>query len=132
MDVFAIFATRVAAALKSLYPDLPEDLLGRIVVEPPRDAGHGDLSTNAAMIVAKPLGKNPREVALTLAQHFAGDPDVTSVEPAGPGFLNFRLANAMWFDVLRAARRDGERKFIGTPDVSTASNPGSGTKRGPR
>jgi arginyl-tRNA synthetase len=108
MDVFAIFATRVTAALKSLYPDVPDDLLARVVVEPPRDPGHGDLSTNAAMVVAKPLGKNPREVAAALAAHFATDPDVVSVEPAGPGFLNFRIADQMWFEVLRAARKQGD------------------------
>jgi len=108
MDVFAIFADRVSAALASLYPDLPADLLSRVVVEPPRDASHGDLSSNAAMVVAKPLGKNPREVAMALAAHFADDPDVTSVEPAGPGFLNFRIADRLWFDVLRAARKQGD------------------------
>jgi arginyl-tRNA synthetase len=107
MDVFAIFATRVAAALKSLYPEVTDDLVTRVVVEPPRDPAHGDLSSNAAMVVAKPLGKNPREVALALAAHFAADPDVLSVEPAGPGFLNFRIADKLWFEVLRAARSQG-------------------------
>ena len=53
MDVFAIFATRVAAALKSLYPEVTDDLVTRVVVEPPRDPAHGDLSSNAAMVVAK-------------------------------------------------------------------------------
>jgi arginyl-tRNA synthetase len=107
MDVFAIFATRVAAALKSLYPEVTDDLVTRVVVEPPRDPAHGDLSSNAAMVVAKPLGKNPLEVALALAAHFAADPDVLSVEPAGPGFLNFRIADKLWFEVLRAARSQG-------------------------
>ena len=92
MDVFALFAARVSNALSVLYPEVGADLLARIVVEPPRDSAHGDLSTNAAMVVAKPLGKNPREVATTLAEHFGKDPDVTAVEVAGPGFINFRLA----------------------------------------
>jgi arginyl-tRNA synthetase len=107
MDVFALFATRVAAALKSLYPEASDDLIGRVAVEPPRDQGHGDLSTNAAMVVAKPLGKNPREVATALAEHFAKDPDVLSAEVAGPGFLNFRLADKLWFEVLRDVGREG-------------------------
>jgi arginyl-tRNA synthetase len=107
MDVFALFATRVAAALKSLYPEASDDLLGRIAVEPPRDQGHGDLSTNAAMVVAKPLGKNPRDVATALAAHFAKDPDVLSAEVAGPGFLNFRLADRLWFEVLRDVGKEG-------------------------
>src|SRR5690606_29735316 len=105
MDVFAIFADRVAITLKALYPDVSDEVLARIVVEPPRDPGHGDLSTSAAMVAAKPLGKNPREIATGLADRFTSDPDVSSVEPAGPGFLNFRLASKVWFDVLRAVRR---------------------------
>jgi len=107
MDIFALFSARVADALKSLYPDVSGELLARIVVEPPRDAGHGDLSTNAAMVVAKPLGKNPREVATALAGKFEGDADVTSVEVAGPGFLNFRLALPIWHKVLRAIAAEG-------------------------
>ncbi|MDB5622570.1 MAG: arginine--tRNA ligase, partial [Devosia sp.] len=102
MDVFALFAARVADALASLYPDLAPELLARIVVEPPRDPAHGDLSTNAAMIVAKPLGKNPRDVANALADHFRADADVNAVDVAGPGFINFRLAPAIWFKVLRS------------------------------
>jgi len=107
MDVFALFATRVTAALKSLYPEVTEEALSRLVVEPPRDPGHGDLSSNAAMVVAKPLGKSPREIATALAGHFSSDRDVTSVEVAGPGFLNFRIADPMWLDVLRAVGREG-------------------------
>lgn len=107
MDVFALFAARVSNALQVLYPDLPADLLARIVVEPPRDAAHGDLSTNAAMIVAKPLGKNPREVATALVEQFKQDSDVTSVELAGPGFINFRLATPIWHQVLRSIAQQG-------------------------
>jgi arginyl-tRNA synthetase len=107
MDVFAIFAGRVSAALQSLYPGLTEEALARLVVEPPRDAAHGDLSSNAAMVVAKPLGKNPREVATALAAAFQDDADVASVEVAGPGFLNFRLAAPIWFKVLRAVGEQG-------------------------
>ncbi|HTM76966.1 MAG TPA: arginine--tRNA ligase, partial [Devosia sp.] len=65
------------------------------------------LSTNAAMVVAKPLGKNPREVATALVEHFKHDADVTSVEVAGPGFINFRLANGIWHQVLRAVAAQG-------------------------
>jgi len=107
MNVFAIFQTRVADALKALYPSLAEDILSRIVVEPPRDASHGDLSTNAAMVVAKPLGKNPREVAAAIVEQFKADKDVTSVEVAGPGFINFRLDTPIWHDVLRSIATQG-------------------------
>jgi arginyl-tRNA synthetase len=107
MDVFALFAARVTSALQVLYPEVSADLLARVVVEPPRDAAHGDLSTNAAMVVAKPLGKNPREVATALVEHFKHDADVTSVEVAGPGFINFRLADAIWHQVLRSIAAQG-------------------------
>src|SRR5688572_30072372 len=107
MDVFAQYQSRVAAALTKLYPDLAEDLLAKIVVEPPRDPAHGDLSTNAAMVVGKPLGKNPREVATAIADAFKADPEITSAEVAGPGFLNFRLGDASWHAVIRSALERG-------------------------
>jgi arginyl-tRNA synthetase len=107
MDIFADFAARVAAALKTLYPEASAELIARAVVEPPRDPGHGDLSSNAAMVIAKPLGKNPREVAAALAEHFKPDPDVASVEVAGPGFLNFRLDEPVWHRVLKSVETLG-------------------------
>ena len=102
MDIFADFAARVAAALKALYPEASDELIARAVVEPPRDPGHGDLSSNAAMVVAKPLGRNPREIAVALAEHFKGAADVDSVEVAGPGFLNFGLDEPVWHRVLKS------------------------------
>ncbi|HVY50043.1 MAG TPA: arginine--tRNA ligase [Devosia sp.] len=102
MDIFADFAARVAVALRTLYPEASDDLVARAVAEPPRDPAHGDLSSNMAMVVAKPLGKNPREVASALAHHFEADPDVESVEVAGPGFLNFRLDAPVWHRVLKS------------------------------
>jgi arginyl-tRNA synthetase len=108
MNVFALFATRVADALTALYPEVSAEVLSRIVVEPPRDAGHGDLSSNAAMVAAKPLGKSPRDIASALADAFRGDADVASVEVAGPGFLNFRLATPIWHAVLASVATQGE------------------------
>lgn len=107
MNVFAIFSARIATALAALYPELDPALLARVTVEPPRDAAHGDLATNAAMVVAKPLGKNPREVASAIAAHFAADGDVASVEVAGPGFINFRLNAPIWHDVLKSIAAQG-------------------------
>ena len=107
MDIFADFAARVAAALETLYPEASAELIARAVVEPPRDPGHGDLSSNAAMVVAKPLGKSPREVAAALAEHFKADPDVATVEVAGPGFLNFRLDEPVWHRVLQSVETLG-------------------------
>src|SRR3569623_1283737 len=102
MDIFADFAARVAAALKTLYPEAAAELIARAVGEPPRDPGHGDLSSNAAMVIAKPLGKNPREIATALAEHYKSAPDVETVEVAGPGFLNFRLDEPAWHRVLKS------------------------------
>ncbi|MFD2649792.1 arginine--tRNA ligase [Devosia albogilva] len=107
MDVFALFSARIAEAMQQLFPDAGADLIARIVVEPPRDPAHGDLSTNAAMVVAKPLGRNPREVATALAERFRDDADVDAVEVAGPGFLNFRLAPAVWHRVLHSIAQLG-------------------------
>ncbi len=107
MDVFATFQSRVAEALRASFPEATDEVLARLVVEPPRDPGHGDLSSNAAMVAAKPLGKSPREIAAALAERFRGDPDVTSVEVAGPGFLNFRLADPVWHRLLRAVLAAG-------------------------
>lgn len=108
MDVFALFAARISTAMQALYPEISADLLARIVVEPPRDSAHGDLSTNAAMVTAKPLGKNPREVASALAERFKSDADVIGVEVAGPGFINFRLAAPVWHQVLRSIAELGD------------------------
>lgn len=120
MDIFALFTTRVTEALLADHPELGADLLSRVVVEPPRDPAHGDLSTNAAMVVAKPLGKNPRDVAAALVERFKTDADVTSVEVAGPGFINFRLATPILHQVLRAI---GEQK-----DAYGKSNLGKGER----
>jgi arginyl-tRNA synthetase len=77
-----------------------------VTVEPPRDAAHGDMATNAAMVLAKPAGIAPRAIAEGLAAHLARDPRVTAADVAGPGFLNLRLAPSLWQDVVRAALAD--------------------------
>src|SRR5690349_13509730 len=79
----------------------------RIVVEPPRDAAHGDMATNAAMVLAKDAGKKPRELAQAIADALASDELVQKVEVAGPGFINITLKPAAWVEALRAAIRAG-------------------------
>src|SRR5215471_7818154 len=79
----------------------------RIVVEPPRDAAHGDMATNAAMVLAKDAGKKPRELAQAIADGLAADALVQKVDVAGPGFINLTLKPAAWTDALRAAIRAG-------------------------
>src|SRR5262252_6517076 len=110
MNLFAHFHDVVAAEVLALAKAgaLPEGLdLSRIAVEPPRDPSHGDLATNAAMVLAKPAGLNPRALAEALVAEFAKLPDVTSAEIAGPGFINLRVAPSAWLDELRAIARLG-------------------------
>ncbi|MBD3787612.1 MAG: arginine--tRNA ligase [Sphingomonadales bacterium] len=75
--------------------------------EPPRDAAHGDMATNAAMVLAKPAGANPRAIAEALAAKLGADPRITAAEVAGPGFLNLRLAPESWDRVIVAALAAG-------------------------
>ncbi len=101
----AAFVAKVGAALDALerQGDLPAALpRGSVSVEPPRDPAHGDLSTNAAMVLAKPAGTNPRVLAEKLVAVLCADPLVTRGEIAGPGFINLRLADGGWRDELKA------------------------------
>jgi arginyl-tRNA synthetase len=81
----------------------------RITVEPPRDPAHGDMATNAAMVLAKDAGKKPRDLALAIAEKLRSDPLIDSVEVAGPGFINITLKPAAWIETLRTAMRLGPR-----------------------
>ena len=90
--------------------------LSRIVVEPPRDPTHGDMATNAAMVLAKEAGKKPRELADSIAANLRGDAKVASVDIAGPGFINLTLKPNVWVEELRlvlAAGSDYGRSEIG-------------------
>ncbi|WP_324261238.1 arginine--tRNA ligase [Altererythrobacter sp. H2] len=101
----AAFAAKVSAALDALEGEgvIPAGTPRQAVaVEPPRDPDHGDLSTNAAMVLAKPAGTNPRALAEKLAAQLAHDDDIVSAEIAGPGFINLRLADSVWTSELRA------------------------------
>ena len=79
-----------------------------VAVEPPRDASHGDLATNAAMVLAKPAGTNPRALAALIAPKIEAMPGVTSVEVAGPGFINIRLTEQAWRDELAGILAAGD------------------------
>ncbi len=99
MNIFADFTVRIIEAVKALdlkdRDGAPLDL-SRVAVEPPRDASHGDLATNAAMVLAKPAGQNPRALAERLVATLKEDADIASAEVAGPGFVNLRLTDAFW------------------------------------
>jgi arginyl-tRNA synthetase len=98
MNIFADFEQRIRERVEAVLNARGNEGadLSRIGVEPPRDASHGDLSTNAAMVLAKPLGAKPRELADAFADALRQDSDVETVEVAGPGFINLRLKSAYW------------------------------------
>jgi len=123
MNVFADFQSRVARLIEKRIAagELPRDLdLGRFVVEPPRDAAHGDLSTNAAMVYAreaKLAGSNPRALAAGLADDLAREPDVSRAEAGGPGFINIVLRPEVYEQVLKAVLTQGARFGAGAPSA---------------
>ncbi|HEX4556157.1 MAG TPA: arginine--tRNA ligase, partial [Xanthobacteraceae bacterium] len=79
----------------------------RVIVEPPRDPSHGDMATNAAMVLAKDAGRKPRELAQAISDALATDDLVQKVDVAGPGFINITLKPAAWTEALRTALRAG-------------------------
>ncbi|MBY5361110.1 arginine--tRNA ligase [Rhizobium leguminosarum] len=103
MNLFTDFEARIKTALEQidLVREKRSELdFGRITVEPPRDASHGDVATNAAMVLAKPLGTNPRALADVIIAKLKEDSDVADVSVAGPGFINIRLAVGYWQRLL--------------------------------
>ncbi len=115
MNIFAVMKSRIDAAIGGLMSagKLPAGLdLARVVVEPPRDPSHGDVATNAAMVLAKPAGMAPKAVAEMLVESLKGVEDVTGAAVAGPGFINIKLQDSVWrgalVDVLKAGRGYGD------------------------
>ena len=105
-NVFAEILKRVRAANEALIGAgvLPSGIdQSRVAVEPPRDAAHGDMATNAAMVLAKDAGRKPRDLAELIAEKLRADALIEKVEVAGPGFINLTLRPAAWMDALRAA-----------------------------
>ena len=112
MNLFAHFQTVVLGAIETLVAagKLPAGLdLSRLAVEPPRDATHGDVATNAAMVLAKPAGMNPRALADLLLPILLQNEDVSSAAAAGPGFINIKLKDSFWPRVLMAAMASKEQ-----------------------
>ena len=99
MNIFAAIDKRIIAALEALKADgkLPADLaLTGIEANPPRDPSHGDVASNAAMVLAKPARMKPRDIADALAAKLQADPEIAKVDVAGPGFLNLTFVPAFW------------------------------------
>ena len=117
-NIFATVLARVHAALDALSASgvLPALDAARVVVEPPRDAAHGDMATNAAMVLAKEAGKKPRELAELIAEKLRADDLIAKVDVAGPGFINLALKPPVWADALRSAIKAGSDYGRGKAD----------------
>ena len=117
-NIFATVLARVHAALDALSASgvLPVLDAARVVVEPPRDAAHGDMATNAAMVLAKEAGKKPRELADLIAEKLRTDDLIEKVDVAGPGFINLALKPPVWADALRSAIKAGSDYGRGKAD----------------
>ncbi|HEV8014949.1 MAG TPA: arginine--tRNA ligase [Stellaceae bacterium] len=116
--MFTHFRFVVVGEIEALVKagELPADLdLARVAVEPPRDPAHGDLSTNAAMVLAKPAKMPPRDLAQKLAARLANESDITAADVAGPGFINLRIADAFWqarlVDILEVRTNYGDSEI---------------------
>ncbi len=118
MNLFRHFEALVLAAIDHLKNDgvLPaETPVEKVTVEPPRDPTHGDIATNAAMVLAKPAKKPPREIASLIAAQLKKAHDIKTVEIAGPGFINMVLADSFWPQVIHAIHREGDD--FGRPQI---------------
>jgi len=112
MNLFSDIHMRVIEALDVLVRagDLPEGLdFANVTVEPPRDPLHGDMATNAAMVLAKPSGQKARDIALKLAEQLMSDGRIIAADVAGPGFLNLRLANDVWQGLIGQVLNMGQQ-----------------------
>jgi len=110
MNLFADIRTLVLDALAQMQSEgsLPADLdFANVTVEPPRDVLHGDMATNAAMVLAKSAKMKPRDIAETLAAKLVADARIIAADVAGPGFLNMRLDPLVWLSVIPKAIEDG-------------------------
>src|ERR1700740_561994 len=103
-NIFADTLDSVRRASADIAPGIDQS---RVTVEPPRDPAHGDMSTNAAMVLAKDAGRKPRELAEAIAEKLRADVLGAKAEVAGPGFVNITLRPAAWAAALRAAVRLG-------------------------
>ena len=94
-NLFAALRGIVLREFSALVPGLAPEVVARIEVTPTKDAAHGDMACNAAMVAAKPAGRNPRELAAALVERLSACPEIAKAEAAGPGFVNLTLAPAL-------------------------------------
>jgi len=123
--LFADVLTRVHAICAALASEgnWPAGTdFSRVVVEPPRDASHGDMATNAAMVLAREAKAKPRDLAEAIAARLRADPLIEKVDVAGPGFINLSLKISAWTDALRTVLREGEAFGRAAPSSSAKVN----------
>jgi arginyl-tRNA synthetase len=117
MNIFADVEARVISALEALKKDgvLPADLvMPEIVAEAPRDATHGDVAVNAALVLAKAAKMKPRDIADALKAKLASANDVEKIDVAGPGFLNITFKPQVWHGLVKTILKDGEKFAAGS------------------
>src|SRR5438309_3816484 len=110
MNPYRHFIGEIEAALRAMQAagELPEKLdFSAITAEPPRDAAHGDIATNAAMVLAKAAAKKPRDIAEPLLARLKANPDVVEGSVAGPGFINLKISDSFWRERLLDCLKEG-------------------------
>jgi arginyl-tRNA synthetase len=120
MDIFQKYREQIVIICGIIFPSLEEKSFSAITAEPPKDTTHGDIASNAAMVLAKPLGKNPRVVAEEILEELKKNKNIESAEIAGAGFINIKLKNSEWFNVV------GE--ILNNPENFAKNNIGLGEK----
>jgi len=125
MNIYLDLTNKIKDAVKAAgfkAKDGGDPDLSNVAAEPPRDADHGDVASNAALVLAKPLGQKPRDIAMRLATELASDSDVESAEVAGPGFINIRLSQDYWsrafLEILEAGVDFGRSQIGGGKKVN--------------
>jgi len=121
-NIFAAMRDRVLAALRADVADLPDEIAARVEVTPAREAAHGDMATNAALVAAKAARRRPQEIAAALVARLAAEPDVAGAEAAGPGFVNIRLHPAALRAHLPAILLAGEAYGDSTAGAGVPTN----------
>lgn len=120
MDIFQKYREQIVIICGIIFPTADEKSFNAITAEPPKDSTHGDIASNAAMVLAKPLGKNPRLVAEEILVELKKNKNIESAEIAGAGFINIKLKNSEWFNVV------GE--ILNNPENFAKNNIGLGEK----
>ncbi|MDI2113216.1 arginine--tRNA ligase [Commensalibacter nepenthis] len=107
-NLYVFFRQYVLEALRKTVPDLPEELLERVELTPTKDPVHGDMATNAALIIAKAVKRRPQELALELADYLRTIDGIEHAEPAGPGFVNLKITASVFQKLISTILQTGE------------------------